>query len=218
MRIHLKIYSENKTIPFNHQHLLVGAIHKWLGCNNLHGNVALFSFSRLEKGEATKTGLKLGRYSSMFISAYDGEVIKILIEGIRKDPDMFESLFVSEITIQEDPDLSNRDYFFIASPVLIKRREGEKIKHYVFSESDTDKWLQETMFTKMRIAGIKDDSFEISFDKMYSRSKTILIDYKGIKNRANWCPVIIKGKPETKLFAWNVGLGNSTGIGFGAIK
>jgi CRISPR/Cas system endoribonuclease Cas6 (RAMP superfamily) len=34
----------------------------------------------------------------------------------------------------------------------------------------------------------------------------------------NWCPIIIKGKPETKLFAWNVGLGNSTGIGFGAIK
>jgi CRISPR/Cas system endoribonuclease Cas6 (RAMP superfamily) len=29
--------------------------------------------------------------------------------------------------------------------------------------------------------------------------------------------VIIEGKPETKLFAWDVGIGNSTGIGFGAI-
>jgi CRISPR-associated endoribonuclease Cas6 len=45
-----------------------------------------------------------------------------------------------------------------------------------------------------------------------------MIIYKGIANKANWCPVIIKGRPETKLFAWNVGLGNSTGIGFGAIK
>lgn len=29
MRIHLKIYSGNSIIPFNHQHLLVGTIHKW---------------------------------------------------------------------------------------------------------------------------------------------------------------------------------------------
>jgi CRISPR/Cas system endoribonuclease Cas6 (RAMP superfamily) len=30
--------------------------------------------------------------------------------------------------------------------------------------------------------------------------------------------VIIKGTPEQLAFAWNVGLGNSTGIGFGALN
>jgi CRISPR-associated endoribonuclease Cas6 len=63
-----------------------------------------------------------------------------------------------------------------------------------------------------------DDNLEIRFEKNYSKAKTKLIAYNGIKNKTNWCPVIIKGKPETKFFAWNVGLGNSTGIGFGAIK
>lgn len=218
MRIHLKIFSGNTTIPFSHQHLLVGTIHKWLGWNELHGNVALFSFSRLEKGEAIKTGLKLGTYSSMFISAYDDEVIKMLIKGIQKDPEMFEGLSVSEIIIQENPDLSKRDIFSVASPVLIKRREGEKNKHYVYSDPDADKWLKATMLTKMKAAGIQDDSFEINFDKEYTHPTIKLINYAGIKNKVNWCPVIIKGKPETKMFVWNVGVGNSTGIGFGAIK
>lgn len=44
-----------------------------------------------------------------------------------------------------------------------------------------------------------------------------MVTYRGIGNRANMCPVIIDGRPETKAFAWEVGIGNSTGIGFGSI-
>ena len=63
-----------------------------------------------------------------------------------------------------------------------------------------------------------DNDFEIYFDASHTKAGTKLVNYKGIMNRASWCSVIIKGSPETKLFAWNVGIGNSTGIGFGAIK
>lgn len=218
MRIHLKIYSGNNTIPFGHQHLLVGTIHKWLGWNEIHGKVALFSFSRLEKGENTKDGLKLGKYSTLFFSAHDSEIIKSLIRGIQTDPNMFNGLRVSEIILEEDPDLSSRDYFYVASAVLVKRKEGERNRHFLFNEPESDIWLKETLLTKMRLAGLEDETLEIQFDENFSNPKTMLIEYKGIRNRANWCQVIIKGKPETKLFAWNVGIGNSTGIGFGAIK
>ena len=58
---------------------------------------------------------------------------------------------------------------------------------------------------------------DISFDLTYAKKKIKFINYRGIRNKANLCPVYIKGKPETKAFAWNVGIGNSTGIGFGSI-
>lgn len=218
MRIHLKIYSGNNTIPFSHQHLLVGTIHKWIGWNEQHGKMALFSFSRLEKGEASQKGLKLGKYSIFFISAHDDAMIKTLIKGIQTDPEMFNGLSVNEIVIEENPNLSEKNCFYLASPVLIKRNVGEKIKHYIFNDADANKYLKETMQNKMKVAGIDDDSFDIKFDNSYAMPSTKLIDYDGVKNRANWCPVLIKGKPETKLFIWNVGVGNSTGIGFGAIK
>ena len=63
-----------------------------------------------------------------------------------------------------------------------------------------------------------DETLAIHFDTSYEKKKLeALIHYHDIGNKASLCPVIIHGKPETKHFAWEVGIGNSTGIGFGAI-
>ncbi|MGN9307593.1 CRISPR-associated endoribonuclease Cas6 [Enterococcus faecium] len=58
----------------------------------------------------------------------------------------------------------------------------------------------------------------MSFDRTYYAAKTKLVYYKNIGNKTSICPVIIEGTPEQIAFAWNVGVGNSTGIGFGALK
>ena len=219
MRIHIILRSENRIIPFNHQHLLTGCIHKWLGENNEHGALSLYSFSRLIKGKRFKDGLIFDNDSSFFFSAFDNNLVKQIINGIQKSPEMFYGLSVKEIVMQEDPDLSKKELFQIGSPVFIKRRNSDNhIEHIAFNDAKANEYLSETLLRKMQQAGLKDDSLDISFDTSYAKADTKLITYKNIKNRANWCPIIIKGKPETKAFAWNVGLGNSTGIGFGAIK
>ncbi len=218
MRLHIKIKADNLMIPFDHQVLLVGTIHKWLGWNNEHGEISLYSFSRLEGGKASPNGLKFERYASFFISTVNLEMIKKIIASIQQDPTMFLDLTVVEIVIQENPDLLERELFLNGSPILIKRRLEDKIEHVFFDDPRASQFLKETIQTKMKKAGLSDDSFDIYFDSSYTKAGTKMITYKGIKNKASWCPVIIKGKPETKLFIWNVGLGNSTGIGFGAIK
>ncbi len=218
MRLHLRIKPSRETIPFNHQHLLTGTIHKWMGRNEEHGKLSLYSFSRLTKGNPTDKGLMFKSGSYFFISAHEDETIKKLITGIRLDPTLFYGLEVSEIMIQEKPELNHLDYFSLASPIFIKRRVNDKIEHLIFDDPKSSEYLVETLKSKMSFAGILDDSLQIQFDTSYQRASTTLVTYKNIKNKANWCPVIIKGKPETKLFAWNVGLGNSTGIGFGALK
>jgi CRISPR-associated endoribonuclease Cas6 len=218
MRIHLKIPVSNQIIPFDHQPLLVGVIHKWLGWNEEHGKLSLYSFSRLEGGKAVQGGLKFEREISFFFSSYSVDLIKRMIAGIQSDPSMFFNLSVKEIILQEDPNLSDRELFWLGSPIFIKRREGEKIDHILFNDQRSSAYLKETLITKMNEAGLNDDSLDIHFNTNYSNARTQKINYNGIGNKANWCPVLIKGKSETKLFAWNVGLGNSTGIGFGAIK
>lgn len=218
MRLHLKIDSTNQIIPFDHQPLLVGTIHKWLGINNEHGEVSLYSFSRLDGGKPVKGGLKFGMEANFFISSYDVELIKKLVWGIQQDKNMFCGLTVRELVLQQDPDLSNRERFFVASPIFIKRYFEDVTEHILFTDERAPQFLKETLQTKMKQAGIQDDEFEISFDASHTKAGLKLVNYKGIMNKANWCSVIIKGSPETKLFAWNVGLGNSTGIGFGAIR
>lgn len=218
MRIHLKIKTSNRAIPFNHQPLLTGTIHKWLGWNDEHGEVSLYSFSQLEGGKATEEGLQFGKETYFFFSAFDDATIKKLILGIQSDPTMFFGLVVSEITIQENPDLSARKSFSVASPIFIKRWNGLKDDHILYDNPRANTCLKETLLTKMGKAGLCDNSLEIRFDLTFRKAGTKKITYNEVQNRASWCPIIIEGKPETKLFAWNVGLGNSTGIGFGAIK
>jgi len=218
MRIHIKIASSNETILFDHQPLLVGTIHKWLGWNDEHGNISLYSFSRLDGGKVSKEGIKFNNGGSFYISSFNVDLIKKLISGIQTDNSMFSGLAVEKLIIEEDPDLSNRDLFFLGSPIFIKRRIEEKIEQILYDDPRSSEYLKETLQTKMKNVGMVDDSLEIHFDSSYQNAGTKMVTHKGVKNRASWCPVIIKGNPETKLFAWNVGLGNSTGIGFGAIK
>lgn len=218
MRLHLSIKTSNEIIPFNHQHLLTGTIHKWLGMNKEHGSVSLYSFSWLNGGKKIAHGLRFGSGTTFFFSSHLPDLIKRLISGIKNDPTMFSGFTVSEIVIQKDPELLNQDIFYPASPIFIKRKEGEKVDHIEYVDARANACLKETLLTKMIKAGINDDDFEMRFDTTYPKAGTKKISYNNVENRANWCPVVIKGNPEVKLFAWNVGLGNSTGIGFGAIK
>lgn len=218
MRIHLKITASQKILPYDHQALLTGTIHKWMGWNNEHGKVSLYSFSQLEGGKSTSDGLQFSDKTCLFFSSFNPDLIKKIIEGIRSDPTMFCGLIVSEIVIQDDPDLSDRELFFPASPIFIKRRSVDGEDHILYTDSRAGDYLKETLLTRLTKAGLTDESLIVRFESNYPKAGTKKITYNEVQNRASWCPVIIQGKAETKLFAWNVGLGNSTGIGFGAIK
>lgn len=218
MRAYLKIKATSEVLPYNHLPLLTGSIHKWLGWNKEHGNVSLYSFSQLEGGLATKEGLRFAEGATMFFSAHNPDLIKALINGVQSSPSMFYGLTVDEILLQDDPDLSNRTLFYNASPVFVKRKNGDRVEHILYDDERAGAFLEETLKTKMGLVGLIDETLSIKFDRAYTKASSKLIDYNGVKNRCSWCSLNIEGKPETKLFAWNVGLGNSTGIGFGAIK
>lgn len=218
MRLHLKVNSDGTIIPFDHLPKLVGTIHKWIGWNEEHGKISLYSFSQLENGKVSSNGLVFKHGTSFFFSSHSIDLIKKLITGIQTDPELFEGLTIVEVIIQEDPDLTDRNHFLVASPIFIKRSTSDKVEHVLYTDPRAGEYLMQTMQTKMKDAGISDDTLKIKFDSTYPKASSKLVNYNGIKNRASWCPVIIEGKTETKLFAWNVGLGNSTGIGLGAIK
>ncbi|TAJ12449.1 CRISPR-associated endoribonuclease Cas6 [Marinilabiliaceae bacterium JC017] len=218
MRLHLKLSPSNKRVPYEHQHLLTGTIHKWIGPNTIHDELSLYSFSQMKGGSTNRQGLFFTKGASWFISAWDNTIIKQLIKGIQADPEMFYGMKVIEIVLQETPDLSDKTHFLVASPIFIQRTINDNKKFFLYTDKEASQLLTETLIHKMAKAGLPaDDTLEIAFDTTYRQAKTKMIRYKEVNNRCNWCPVIIKGTPETKAFAWEVGVGNSTGIGFGAI-
>ena len=219
MRLHIKITKANQIIDFNYLPLLTGCVHKWLGEDNVqHGKVSLYSFSFLRNVETVKNGIKLKNGSYFMLSFHDTHLAKTVIKNILDDPEMFYGAKVYDIQIQETPRFSEKERFLLASPILIQRFTDDNNRHYTFSDAKSDEYLTETLKTKAKIAGLNSENLKVYFDRSYHSPKTKIISYKNIKNKVNVCPVIIEGTPEMIGFAWNVGLGNSTGIGFGALK
>lgn len=219
MRIHLKTTPNTEPVLFDYQQKMVGTIHKWIGRNSIHDSISLYSFSWLNQAKVKDNCLHFPYGASFFISFYDEDFIKQIVKTILEDPAMFCGMSVVDIRIEAAPDLSQREEFHCASPILIKRKlTNQGIKQYNYNDKEANSLLKETLLSKMREAGMEEDpSLEIYFDTSFSKKKLKLVSYHGIGNKASVCPVIIKGSPATKQFVWNVGVGNSTGAGFGAI-
>lgn len=218
MRVHIQFTKPYDIIPFNHQEVLTGVFHRWIGKNNVHDDISLYSFSRLSGGKVTNNGLNFPFGAKWFISVYEIDLFKKLISGIIENPELRWGMRVQVFFIQPEPDFTHQNEFKAASPIFIKRTIDQRQKHFLFFDNESSSLMTETLMHKMKIAGLEDDMVKIEFDLRYSNPKTAKVTYNGIDNRASLCPVIITGSPATKAFAWNVGLGNSTGIGFGAIS
>ena len=219
MRIHISTTKNTSLVPFDYQQKLVGTIYKWIGPNSIHDRISLYSFSWLKGGEMKANALSFPNGATMFLSFYDDDTMKQVVRTILDDPQMFCGMSVVNITIDDVPLLEDRETFYCASPIFIKRKmEDGSIKQFTYNDEQAGMLLKETLAAKMREAGLpEDDTLDVRFDMSYERKKFKFICYRGVGNKASLCPVVIKAKPETKLFAWHVGIGNCTGIGFGAI-
>ena len=85
MRIYLKTTPNSETVPFDYQRTLVGAMHKWLGDNDLHDDLSLYSLSWLGGGKRRGAGLHFPRGAHFFISAPDTSLHQRIVNGVFGD-------------------------------------------------------------------------------------------------------------------------------------
>lgn len=222
MRLHLTLTPNTKPVPFNYQHQLTGALHKWLGENELHDKISLYSFSWLRGySEIADNQLDFPRGAEWFISFWEEEYSKKLVKGILAESDVMFGMNVLSVQIQETPDFGEKYRFKVASPVLLRKNlENESREHITYKDELSSELMTQRFISKMNQAGISasEKGPLLKFDNSYNRPKTKLADIKGTKLRTSVCPVIIEGTAEVLKFAWNVGIGELTGSGFGAIE
>ncbi|MCB9355065.1 MAG: CRISPR-associated endoribonuclease Cas6 [Saprospiraceae bacterium] len=220
MRLLLNLSANRTPVEFNHLHILAGALHKWLGPNEEHDGLSLYSFSWLQGAQAGAGGLHFPKGARWHISAVDGDFLARSIQGIFRDPGIRWGMEVKQCEIVAPPVFpdSGEVRFRCASPIFIKRSlpDGEE-KHYLYTDPDSDRLLTETLQHKLRAAGLDDSGVSVRFDREYPKAKTQKVMYRDIGNMANYCPVFVRGTGEQLAFAWTVGMGGSTGVGFGGV-
>jgi CRISPR-associated endoribonuclease Cas6 len=216
MRIYLKLTPNTETCPFSYQGHLVQKFHEWLGENQVHDDISLYSLSWLSKGEKVKNGFNFPNGTEWFISSYDESIIKSIIKGIQKNSAVAFGMFVKEVSIIHTPEFSRNERFQVASPVFIKRNIDELQKYYYFNDKEANELLTETLQNKLKKAKLNTD-VQVRFDDTYRNPQISGTVYKGNRKKGSICPVIVEGSAEAVGFAWNVGIGNGTGMGFGAL-
>ncbi len=221
MRLHFHLSPNQQPVPFDYQHFLTGAFHKWLGSSNpLHDALSLYSLSWLDGSTMRHGALEFPRGARWFISLHDESLIDAIVSNALNDPEVCCGMRVTKIEQQTTPRFAARQAFKVGSPVLAKSNETDgKIKHYIYSDPEADATLTATLRHKLDAAGFgaPHNQATVSFDKTYRNPKTKLVHIKQTANRASICPVIIEGTPEAVQFAWNVGVGHGTGSGFGCL-
>ena len=218
MRLYFDISPANRIVPWNYQQKLVGTFYKWLGENTLHDGLSLYSLSWLSGGKGVERGLSFENGAKWFIGSPDRGLLKKIMQGVQRDPRIAFGMRVKELMLKETPNFPSTSKFFVASPVLVKRTIEDNTIHYGFDDDGVDQLLTETLKYKLRKANLGEEDISVTFDRTYHKARRRVIVYKAIENKVNVCPVILKGSPKAIGFAWDVGIGNSTGIGFGALK
>lgn len=221
MRIYLHLTPNTEIVPFNYQQNLVGAFHKWLGENELHDDLSLYSLSWLEGGKMRrdKKGYEFRQGARFFISSPLSDLHQKAVQGIFKDEHIRWGMKVQEVRMFPTPEFGNRQRFVAQSPIFIKRwiKEDQNQKYYLHADPESNTLMTETLQSKLARQGLSTD-VTVAFDPNYLNPRTKHSIYKGIKIKSTLCPVIVEGDAKAVQFAWEVGIGNSTGIGFGALK
>lgn len=223
MRIKIELSPNTTLVPYDYQSILVSRIHDWFGKENkFHNSLSSYSFSWFMNGNGTSKGINFNRGTYFIFSSYDSSVVKKLITGVQSNPEFGFGMFINSIQILEHiPFEDNAQYRFIAaSPIFLKRSTSEKnYKYFYYKDQESSELLRENLLFKLNKLNLPtDDSLKINFDNTFSNPRIKGFIHKGIRIKGSSCPVLISGKASTVEFAYEAGIGNSTGMGFGLLE
>lgn len=222
MKFRIYLSANTEPVPYNYAHSLCGVFHQWLGPNDLHNMMSLYSLGWLNKARAANGGLWFENGSHWDIGIYNDDIAERLIRGLLLKDFWFFGMQIRKVARLEPPDFSEGRHRFLAnSPIILRKMLDDGTRKYLlYSDGFESTHALTRLFRgKLREAGKKElaETVYARFDDGFRNPKTKLVDIKGIKNKGSVCPVIAEGPPEALEFLWEVGAGELTGVGFGSL-
>ncbi len=225
MRLHFQLSPNQQSVPFDYPHFLTGAFHRWLGENEMHDGLSLYSLGWLQGGSAQRGALQFPRGATWFISAPDtqagGALLGRVAEAALREPAVCCGMEVIQIEAQPTPEFGPKRVFRADSPIFLRgpRTPAGLDPHLTFNDAGADAMLTHVLRRKLIAAGLEThaETATVRFDRAFQAPKTRLIQIQESRKRVNVCPVVAQGSPEALGFLWNVGAGHLTGCAFGSL-
>lgn len=222
MIIKINFTKSNQSIPVSNQKELNSYIHKCVGKNNkFHDAYSNYCISSLQGGKLDKEtgGLSFQNDPYILFTMHDKntEFAELFLNGVMKDNNTLFGMHYKNIEYLDFNVNENYDIIYCASPILLKtKKDGKDIKISVKDDGFIDK-LKENCVEKLKYCGIEDTTFDIELrNKDNAKVKKIMVG--NIFNICSMASFVVRGNKNTRKTLYNLGLGNSTGSGFGMVQ
>lgn len=224
MRIKINLSANNAILPNNNQHLVNSYLHKCLGANNNYHDVhSNYSVSLLQNGildKETKSVCINDAY--IIVSSFDSNFISTLMCGLMNNRTFHKNIELSNIEfIPDEVMYSGYNHFRTLSPFLIRSDNRDIVVSDFDNLSEMSQFIQPIILNKLRIIDEKYKfnldftNFNISIDWCHSIRRFIKPDCRA--SNVNNCGFTLTCHKDISNLLYNIGIGQSTGAGFGCI-
>jgi len=221
MRLKILLSSTNNELPINHQDLVNSFIHRTLGKDNEYHDIKSdYSVSSLQGGtwvRGTKNiSFKNGGYIT--ISSLDEKFINNILISLYATA-FYDDIKVVGIEFVDEQFYNGWNHFVTLSPFLIKKYSSKK--DYGFHTLDDENFEEEVksyLINKITKINPKLDlsDFDVKIPQ-HGNHKSTKVIVKNVVNIANSCHINIHTNRKVAELLYNIGIGQSTGSGFGTI-
>lgn len=221
MRIKIKLSKTDKMLPINNQHIVNSFIHRALGKDNkYHDSISNYCVSSLRGGKWIKgtSNISLSNGGYIVVSSMDNEFMDKIILGVLSTP-FYQDIKVDGFEFIEEKFHNGWNNFATLSPFIIRERKSDGRNHFVtLRDDDFTEKVQQHIKRKVSKANPTLNTQNIKVEvKEHSKHKVKRILIKNVTNFANQCQISIYCDRKVAELLYNIGIGQSTGSGFGTI-
>jgi len=221
MRIKLLLSPSSDTLPINNQHIVNSFIHRALGNDNkYHNKKSDYSVSSLQGGKWIKgtqdISFENGGYIT--ISSLDKKFFDDILIGAYTTP-FYNDINVVSMDFIDEEFYNGWNHFATLSPFLIKQYNSKKeYKFLTLDNTNFESEVKEYLINKLSKINPKLDlsDFDVKIpNNPKHKVKKVLV--KNTTNKANQCQISIHTNKRVAKLLYNIGIGQSTGSGFGVV-
>jgi CRISPR-associated endoribonuclease Cas6 len=222
MRIKIKFSKNTGDVPVHNQAILNSYIHKCLGVNNeYHDTKSNYNISQLYGGKLNPSTnlLTFDNGGYIVVSSMDGEFINKVLIGVINNPILTAGMTFAGVDHISEKFHDGWNYFATLSPFIIKEYKDKNTYSFITLNNDNfQEQVKQYLINKLSKINNKLDLSD--FDVIIPNSdkhkvKRILV--KNVINSANLCHINIHCNKKVAELLYNIGIGQSTGSGFGTI-
>lgn len=221
MRIKIKLSGTSNALPINNQHLVNSFVHRCLGKNNeFHDSFSDYSISSLQGGKWIKGTEEIDFSNGGYIiaSSRNEKFIHKLVMGLFNNPTFLEDIKFQGVDYISEKFYNGWNHFATLSPFIIKEYYENKYNFVKYGSEGFNEKVKEHIVKKLKRLDPNIDVSGLEVDipnKKTFKVKKVMV--KNIVNHANQCQISIKCDKNIAELLYNVGIGQSTGCGFGTI-